>query len=281
MSEMRPFRSRLNQLPIELKVKIGEVSFQKGMLATSRRDKVIELLTEYNIPFQNIGTGTNRHIVKYDGYVIKIALDREGVADNKQEWVMSDMLRPHVADAYEISQGGHLLVASYAPAFTSQHEMYSYRSTITKILTSWSDRYLLGDVGLTNVNYANWGLNQEGKPVCIDYAYIFPVSMNIFKCVNCGNKAMSLNSSFTEYTCMHCKRVYQDRELRSKISQQERLKLFENVKGIKLTKPVEEHPVDAQYIPIDTNPDLPDPYQTAVNAANHLMAMGKISTFFD
>ena len=91
MEEMRIFRSRLNTLPVDLKVKIGEVSFQKGMLATSRRDKVIELLTEYQIPFQNVGTGTNRHIVKYDGYVIKIALDREGVADNKQEWVMSEV----------------------------------------------------------------------------------------------------------------------------------------------------------------------------------------------
>ena len=65
MAEIRQFRSRLNALPVELKVKLGEVSFQKGMRASSRRDKVIELLTEYKIPFQNIGTGTNRHIVKY------------------------------------------------------------------------------------------------------------------------------------------------------------------------------------------------------------------------
>ena len=280
MAVMQPFRSRLNALPIDLKVNIGEVSFQKGMLATSRRDKVIELLTEYNIPFQNIGTGTNRHIVKYDGYVIKIALDREGVADNKQEWVMSEILKPHVATAYEISKGGHLLVASYAPAFTSQHEMFSYRSSITKILTEWSNRFLLGDVGLTKTNYANWGLNASGKPVCIDYAYIFPVSMDIFKCVICGSKNMILDSSFSRYKCAHCQHEYEDRDLRSKISQEARLKLFQNVDGIEMTKEVEEHEIDQKYIKIDNNPDLPDPYETAYNVANHLMATGKYTNWY-
>jgi DNA-directed RNA polymerase subunit RPC12/RpoP len=140
---------------------------------------------------------------------------------------------------------------------------------------------LLGDVGLTNVNYANWGLSADGKPVCIDYAYIFPVSMDLFKCVSCGRKTMAINSSFTEYTCTYCKHVYQDRELRSKISQAERLKLFQNVKGIEMKEPTELHEIDQQYIPIDNNPDLPDPYMTAVNSAYHLLADGKISSFFD
>ena len=280
MAVMQPFRSRLNSLPIELKMEIGEVSFQKGMLATSRRDRVIDVLTRYNIPFQNIGTGTNRHIIKYDGYVIKIALDREGVADNKQEWVMSEVLKPHVATAYEISKGGHLLVASYAPAFTSQHEMFSYRSSITKILAEWSNRFLLGDVGLTKTNYANWGLSASGKPVCIDYAYIFPVSMDIFKCVICGSKNMTMDTSFSRYKCANCQHEYEDRDLRSKISQEERLKLFQNVDGIEMTKEVEEHEVDQKFIKIDSNPDLPDPYETAYNVANHLMATGKYTNWY-
>ena len=280
MENMRVFRSRLNTLPIDLKVKIGEVSFQKGMLATSRRDKVIELLTEYNMPFQNVGTGTNRHIIKYDGYVIKIALDREGVADNKQEWVMSEVLKPHVATAYEISKGGHLLVASYAPAFTSQHEMFSYRSTITKILSEWSSRFLLGDVGLTKTNYANWGLDSQGHPVCIDYAYIFPVSMDIFKCVRCGCKSMSLDSSFSRYKCNQCGNEYEDRDLRSKISQDVRLQLFKNVNGIEMKKSIEEHPVESKYITEHYNPDMPDPYETAYNVANHLMMTGKNVDWF-
>lgn len=281
MTEMRQFRSRLNGLPLELKVRLGEVVFQKGMRASSRRDKVIELLTQYNVPFQNVGTGTNRHIIKYDGYVIKIALDREGVADNKQEWVMSELLKPHVAEAYEISKGGHLLVASYAPAFTSISEMLSYRSTIVGILQQWGSRYLLGDVGIVSTNYANWGINQQGKPVCIDYAYIFPVSMDLFKCVKCGSKAMSLNATFSEYKCTKCGQTYEDRTLRSKISQDERLRLFENVAGITMTHDIEMHPIEEKYIIPDDNPDLPDPYEVASNVAEHLLQTGQISSWDD
>ena len=273
MSEMRQFRSRLNTLPIDMKVEIGEVVYQKGMRATSRRDKVVEVLTKYNIPFQNIGTGTNRHIIKYDGYVIKIALDREGVADNKQEWVMSEALKPHVADAFEISKGGHLLVASYAPAFTSLNEMMFHRTTITTILAEWSTRYLIGDVGMVSTNYANWGVNNQGKPVCIDYAYIFPASMNLFKCT-CGNRSLNMINNYSQYKCPVCQKVYEDRDLRYKISQEDRLAMFENVEGIQMFQDVETHPVEDRYIVPSNNPDLPDVYETTFNAYMHMKRMG-------
>ena len=259
--ELRSFRSRLMTLPKECRIKIGEVSYQKGMRATSRKNRVIEILKEYNIPFTEVGTGTNRFIVKYDGFALKIALDREGVADNKQEWVMSDMLSPNVATAYEISKGGHLLVATYAPAFTSYTEMSIYGTKIRKILDSWGSRFLLGDVGFNRVNYANWGL-LGGLPVCIDYAYIFPASMDLFKCI-CGCKRMKFtDDSYSSYKCAECGREYEDRDLRAKISQEDRLRLFNTVEGVEMHAPVEEHLVAAKYLPKDRNPDLPDPSKT-------------------
>ena len=278
--EMRTFRSRLNSLPLELKIKLGEVSFQKGMLPTSRRDKIAELLSDYSIDFKNVGTGTNRHIIRYDGYVIKIALDKEGIADNKQEWVMADKLAPHVAMAYEISKGGHLLVSEYCPAFSSYYEMCLYREDIRKILMDWSKRFLIGDVGIVDKNYANWGLNSSGKPVCIDYAYLFPVSMNIFTCI-CGNKAMTLDDSFSKYRCVKCRREYSDAELRMMITQQERLKMFENIPGLEMHAAIEQHPVPKKFSMADLNPDYPDPYEVSMEVAQHLFATGQISSFYD
>lgn len=267
----RVFRSRLNTLPIEMKIKIGEVSFQKGMLASHRKNRIIEILNEYKIPFLEVGTGTNRFIIKYDGYAVKIALDREGIADNSQEWAISEALQPDVAEAYEISKGGHLLVASYAPAFTSHAEMFSYASTIKKILVKWGQRYLLGDVGLTRTNYANWGLSSDGRPVCIDYAYIFPAGLDMFKCV-CGNKNMVFyDGTYSAYKCSQCGRKYEDRELRAKISQEERERLFSRVNGIEMTEPCEEHVIDPKYIKYDDNPDAPDPYDTAMVIAQQMM----------
>ena len=278
--ELRTFRSRLNALPLELKIKLGEVSYQKGMRPTSRRDRISDLFSEYNIEFKNVGTGTNRHIVRYDGYVIKIALDKEGIADNKQEWVMADKLAPNVAMAYEISEGGYLLVAEYCPAFSSYYEMTLYRNKIKDILGEWAKQFLIGDVGVVDKNYANWGLNAKGKPVCIDYAYLFPVSMNIFTCI-CGSRAMTMDDSFSKYKCIKCRREYSDAELRMMITQKERLEMFENIPGLRMTLAEEQHPVDIEYKKPNQNPDYPDIYETTMEVVQHMFATGQIGSLFD
>ena len=279
--EMRTFRSRLNALPLELKIRLGEVAYQKGLRPTHRRDMISDLFTEYQIGFKNVGTGTNRHIIRLDdGYVVKIALDKEGIADNKQEWVMSDKLTPYVAMAYEISKGGHLLVAEYCPAFSNYYEMTLYREKIRKILTEWAKQFLIGDVGIIDKNYANWGLNAKGEPVCIDYAYLFPVSMNIFTCI-CGNRSMTMDESFSKYKCVKCKKEYSDAELRMMITQKERLEMFQDIPGLVMTQAEEQHPVDIMYRPKNTNPDYPDIYETTFEAMEHLLNTGKISSFFD
>ena len=263
------FRSRLNQLPYELKVKLGEVSYQKQMFATQRKELVLKLLREYEIDFKELGTGTNRFIVKFEGFALKIALDQEGVADNKQEIVMSRLLAPNVAKAHEISRGGHLLVATYAPAFSSFSEMRMYENTIRSILKSWSTRYLLGDVGITSINYANWGI-LNGKPVCIDYAYIFPVGLDVFTC-DCGCSDMKFTGNdYTTYQCAKCSKTYSDRELRMRITNDERMRLFADVSsiGIEMQEAFETHeaPVpETTYV----NPSAPDPYEVMNTVAQY------------
>ena len=42
------FRSRLNEIPLDAKIKIGEIPFQKGMLASHRKKMAIDILKEYN-----------------------------------------------------------------------------------------------------------------------------------------------------------------------------------------------------------------------------------------
>jgi hypothetical protein len=278
--ELRTFRSRLNELPLELKERLGEVSYQKGMTPTHRRDRIIEAFSDYGIEFKNVGTGTNRHIVKYDGFVIKIALDKEGIADNKQEWFMADKLVPNVAMAYEISRGGHLLVSEYCPAFATYWEMNLYREGIKKILAAWGKQFLIGDVGIVDKNYANWGLNTRGKPVCIDYAYLFPVGMNVFSCI-CGNRSLTLDDTFSKYRCPLCNREYSDAELRMAISQEERLRMFHNVPGLEMVCSMEQHPCDVKYMKKHLNPDYPDIYEVTMDVAQHMLATGQVGSFYD
>lgn len=258
-SNMRTFRSRLNTLPLDMKCELAELSYQIGMRPVSRKETAMEILKYYKVPHQELGTGTNRFIIKFDGYALKMALDQEGVADNRQEWVMAPMLNsvaPGAADAWELSSGGHLLVSSYAPAFSSYNEMLMYQSSIKRILAAWDGRFLLGDVGISGKNFANWGLINN-KPVCIDYAYIFPASLELFECI-CGNKNLKFTDSFfNTYKCPLCGKTYEDSDIRMKISREQRLKMFDNTPGIRLKDAVEEHECDIKYMTVDTHPDAP------------------------
>jgi hypothetical protein len=148
--------------------------------------------------------------------------------------------------------------------------MWSHSSEIKKILDKWSKRYLLGDVGVTDRTFANWGLAPGNRPVCIDYAYIFPSSMDQFECI-CGNKAMTFASAdYSSYKCTVCGKVYEDRELRSRISGDERMRLFNNAKGLRMTQEYETLPIEPRYVKYDDNPDLPDIYTVASNVTDHL-----------
>lgn len=273
--EMCRFHSRLNELPLSLKRDIALVTLQDGWNNIKRREEIINYLCEHNIDFVDIGTGTNRFIVKYDGYVIKIALDDEGVNDNKQEWNIGfqlPRLDPNFYDValpYEISKGGHLLVADYAPAFTSYNEMTDYKDTILGILKNWFDAgYLLGDIGLQSKNYANWGLF-NGRPVCIDYAYVFRASGVLFTCSKCGGINLNPDTYYTKYVCQRCKKEIPDAFLRAKINDNMRSKLFQQSLNEDFTLTMEDVECEKECIvqkETIKNEDAPDRNQGFINA---------------
>ena len=254
------YRSRLNQLPIDLKYDLGELTFQKGMLPPSRKSKAVELLHKYNIDFVEVGTGTNRFIIKYEGYAVKIALDNDGVADNKQEYAISEGLGMGAAYSYDMSRGGHLLVAEYCPACTSYQEMFDHHGEIEAILEDWNNKgYLLGDVGITRKNYANWGF-RGNHAVCIDYAYVIPASLYTFRCI-CGESDIAItDNTFTAYKCLSCGRVIEDSALRKRISPDVRLRMLENATrgSILMTEPTIVKELPDEMVDHTYSPDDPD-----------------------
>lgn len=257
------FRSRINMLPMPLKMKIGELSEQYGLRPSSKREILLDALDKSKIEWTEIGTGTNRFCFRHDSYVFKTALDLEGIADNAQEWAMTKRLK-NVPMTHEITRGRHLMVASYIPALTSFQDMQLYSTQIKEILSRWnSEGYLLGDVGIAAENYANWGALNK-KAYCIDSAYIFPATCNLFGC-RCGNTRMiPSDGTYTSYKCTACGAIYTDRELRSRISSEERIKLFEDSTGLLLTQPLEEHEVDNSYS-YDDRQYAADEFQSALN----------------
>jgi hypothetical protein len=73
------------------------------------------------------------------------------------------------------------------------------------------------------------------------------------------------DNTFTHYQCANpeCNMTYTDRDLRSKISQKERLRLFENVSAnsIEIDTPVKSMEVSDEYRKQNIDPDMPDPFE--------------------
>lgn len=208
----------------EIRVQIELISRRRDIVNQEKHEEIIKLLQNNGI--ENIvplGPGTNRYAFKLDGFVIKVATDHDGKIDNLKEFKMAKRLYPYVAKTYEVSENGTLLVAEYIPPFGSYVEMSRHADRIKEILRELSAVYLIGDVGLTSKNFSNWGLRNATKdPVCLDFAYVYEVSSELFVCRSskCRGRFMLLpNDNFTELYCSNpeCGKRYQFEDIRTRI----------------------------------------------------------------
>ena len=207
---------------LELRIEIEFLSRRRDLINEEKQEELIKLLQSRNI--ENIvplGAGTNRYAFKLDGFVIKVATDHDGKIDNLKEFKMAKRLYPHVSKTYEVSENGTFLVAEYIPPFGSYTEMCRYADKIREILTELSAVYLIGDVGITSKNFGNWGLRTgTDDPVCLDFAYVYEVSSELFICRSCNTDSMLVpNKDFTELHCSNpgCGRKYLFEDIRAKI----------------------------------------------------------------
>ena len=217
----------LENFPFDLRVKLDLLSRRRDINNKEKQDELFKLLREYKIEnLVPLGSGTNRYAFKLNGYVIKFATDKDGKIDNMKEFKMSKRLYPHVIQVNEISENGCLMVCEYIQPFDAYSQMIEYRSEIKKILEDLSQVYLIGDVGICDRNFRNWGLRiGTNKPVCLDFAYIYDVKSDIFLCYACDKTSMIVpNGTFTELICPKCGKQYLFEDIRRKITNEEHLK---------------------------------------------------------
>lgn len=210
------------KFPLDLRVKIDILSRRRDIVNKEKQEELMKLLREFNIEgVVPLGPGTNRYAFKLDGFVIKVATDHDGKIDNFKEFKMAKRLFPYVTKIYEVSDNGTLLVAEYIQPFESFTEMIKYSDQIRKILDELASVYLIGDVGITSKNYANWGLRVGTQDVvCLDFAYVYEVSSGLFICKKCKTNSMILpNKDYTELYCSNpsCKAKYTFEDIRSRL----------------------------------------------------------------
>lgn len=211
------------RFPLELRVKLDLLSRRRDIVNKEKQDELFKLLREYKI--QNLvplGSGTNRYAFKLDGYVVKFATDNDGKIDNIKEFKMSKRLFPYVIKVHEVSENGCLMVCEYIQPFDAYVQMIQYQDKIRAILRKLSSVYLIGDVGISDKNFRNWGLRIGTEdPVCLDFAYVYDVKSKLFVCYSCNNNSVILpNNNFTELYCSNpnCRKKYLFEDIRGKIS---------------------------------------------------------------
>ena len=106
-------RSRINKFfTPELQRELEQMIFYEyGRDNNAKAKEVFNIIRRVN-PAANaaaIGPGTNRYAVLIDGYVFKIALDKDGVIDNMKEFSLSKVLYLAAIKVYEMSLNGMII----------------------------------------------------------------------------------------------------------------------------------------------------------------------------
>lgn len=205
----------------------------------------VAALEEYNVPYQELGPGTNRAAFLIDGYVFKIGFDKAGIIDNEAEYSLSKELYPFVTKCYECN--GLIAVAEYVTVI-SKAEFQNSKEQVNQILSHLADSYLLGDVGSVTKNFMNWGYRGDGSLVILDYAYIYRVVGDEMLCKGINKDdtqclgTLEYDANFHKLHCPLCKKTYTFHELRRRIDSGYEKRERDAIKKIshKLTQPVQE-----------------------------------------
>ena len=211
------------KFPIDFRVEIYKLCLRRDIFNKEKQEELINLLRKYDIAnFVQLGSGTNRYALKIDGFVIKFATDHDGIIDNLKEFKMAKRLYPYVIKVFEVAKNGTMLVCEYVQPFDSYYEMMGKQDTIREILQHMSTAYLIGDVGISEKNFSNWGTRIGTEvPVCLDFAYVYTVSSSLFICNFCQTNSMLVpDQNFYELYCSNktkCGRKVKFEDIRSRI----------------------------------------------------------------
>jgi hypothetical protein len=162
--------------------------------------------------YRRIGEGTNRFVCLLDNHIIKVAYNYLAYIDNMNEVAQSKYKSMYLAQAYETN--GIILVSEYVTVMDKM-EFLECQTQIKDILRTLEKDFLginhkdnkcfiLGDMGMSEKNYGNWGKRMNGDIVVLDYGYLYEMSerewKRVAKCPKCGS-SLEYTSDYSELHC--------------------------------------------------------------------------------
>lgn len=234
----------------DLLTKLWLITKTSGASNNERGQMIKDTLRENNVPFSPLGSGTNRLGILIDGYAFKIALDDDGMIDNRREFLYTTKIQPYVIKVYEISPMGLVAVTEYLTIFTYD-DYREHADEMRDILKEVSRSFLIGDVGITGKNYVNWGFRDDGTIAMLDFAYIYSVKYKLFTCSCSDDAILDYDEDFVKLICPLCGRRYTFGSIRKKVTKKQQEEEIGSIddQGYILRKPLESVPEIIQYEP--------------------------------
>ena len=239
--------------PKDLCLKLHKLTMAMSTDNNTKANYIEKYLKEFNVPATILGSGTNRIGIKIEGYCFKIAFDKAGCIDNKREFIYSKNLQPYVVKTYECFPTGLVSVCEYVRGFESSdirssEVAYNNRKKMKKILDIISENFLVGDVGISDKNYGNWGIRVDGSICILDYAYIYSINYKQMEC-SCGGK-LYYDDNYIKLNCCECGKSYNFGQLRKKITREDEAREIGDItkKGYTLKLDIEEKELNPKFI---------------------------------
>lgn len=206
--------------PIDLLIELEKITYMNSVDNNSKSLYINKLLTDYNVPFSPLGSGTNRYTVMIDGYAVKFALDRDGMTDNKREFIYSKKLQPYVIKFYESTPNGLVGFCEYIQLF-SLDDFYDNQDNMREILKDISSDFLIGDIGISTKNYLNWGFRYDGSICILDFAYIYKLSFRTFVCTCPDKGLLTYDNDYNMLKCLICGKKHSFKDVRRRITRKQ------------------------------------------------------------
>lgn len=257
-SKHRKYSMILDKFPKDVLIELNGIT----MLSCDNNTKCVrirETLKRNGIQYEGLGSGTNRYGINMPGptgmLAVKIALDSDGMIDNRREFKYGPQLYPYVCKVYECLEDGLVAVFEYVTPFTLG-DLHRFEDQIREILRKVSNEYMIGDVGISEDNYKNWGIRMvNGKEeICmLDFAYVYAISYKLFTC-NCdGITLVQYDDDYVGLYCPRCHKKYTFAHIRRKVTRKDQEMEIGNIKdqGYELHDPVELVDDVEEFMPFD------------------------------
>ena len=157
-----------------------------------------------------VSSGTPQDIV-FSSW--KMALtDSEFSSVSDAEDFLAKYKEKYLAQAYETN--GIILVSEYVSVMDKE-EFLENQLAISKILDRLEvefdekrgkigKKFILGDMGMSEKNYGNWGKRMNGEIVVLDYGYLYELQIDewkeVAKCPICGS-SLGYKEDYSELVC--------------------------------------------------------------------------------